>query len=172
MKAERCNMPSSCAFSRDLDRLYYWDSFAVRLSRPELTMQQIYLGIFGYLPRHVKWLFVLRNKIVSAFGIKGPTADQLNGVGLKETYQVGEKILLFTLRAQNRNEIVFGGDDKHLNFRLSVLRVVESGISKVVVTTAIDVHNLFGKLYLLAILPIHKLGARNLMSKAAAAGRI
>ena len=165
-------MPASCAFNPDLAKVYYWDSFEACLSRAGLSMSDIYLGIFAYLPRWMNWMLLLRTKIVSVFGIKGPTSAQLNSVEVKKSYVVGEKIALFTLFSQNDNEIVAGGDDKHLDFRVSVLRLIEDGVSKVVLTTVVNPHNLFGKTYLFFILPFHKFGVKAIMSNAVAAGRI
>ena len=41
-----------------------------------------------------------------------------------------------------------------------------------VVSTLIFVHNLFGKFYLLFVLPLHKLGLRRLLAQAVAQNRI
>ena len=124
------------------------------------------------MPGWAKWLLVLRNKIVSVFGLKGPTLEQLNDVGLKGRYVIGEQIALFTLLSQDVNEIVAGGDDKHLEFKVSVLRVNDGGVRKVVVTTIVKPHNFFGKAYLFFILPFHRFGMKTLMSNAVAAGRV
>ena len=70
------------------------------------------------------------------------------------------------------HEIVTGRDDKHLDFRVSVMQVTEQDAPKVVVSTLIFVHNLFGKAYLLFMLPLHKLGMRRLLAQAVAHGRI
>lgn len=165
-------MPASCTFSRELAKFYYWDSFEACLSRAELRMPDIYLGIFAHLPGWMNWLLILRTKIVSVFGIKGPTSAQLNNVEIKEKYVVGEKIALFTLFSQDENEIVTGGDDKHLEFRVSVLKLNEDGVSKVVLTTVVAPHNFFGKAYLFFILPFHKFGVKAIMLNAVAAKRI
>jgi len=109
---------------------------------------------------------------VSVFGIKGPTSEQLNNRITKEHYVVGEKINLFTLLSQDENEIITGGDDKHLEFKVSVARVRESGLDKIVFSTTVNPHNLFGKVYLFFILPFHRLAVRTILSNAATAGRI
>jgi hypothetical protein len=172
MKAARRKMPSNCAFSGDFGKFYYWDSFEAPLRRTELSMPEIYMAIFAHHPRLFKWLLVIRGKIVSVFGIKGATFAQLDNLEIKKTYAVGEKIARFTLFAQGENEIVAGGDDKHLDFRVSVLRVNEGGADKVVLTTVVSPHNFFGKAYLFFILPFHRVGVRTIMSNAVAAGRV
>src|SRR5262245_12810861 len=121
MKVLECRIPSDSALASDPHNIYYSDSFEVRLNRTELKMHEIYLGIFAWPPAWLKRLLVVRTKIVSLFGIKGPTREQLNAVEIKDRYEVGEKIALFTLYSQSDTEIISGGDDKHLEFRVSVL---------------------------------------------------
>ena len=165
-------MPEGCSFRRDIGKFYRWDSFEIPLNRTDLGMQDVYLAIFAHPPRLFKYLMVIRNAIVSMFGIKGPTTEQLNHVQIKEQYAVGEKIALFTLVSRSDNEIVAGGTDKHLDFRVSVLRVNDSGADSVVLTTVVDVHNLFGKIYLLFIMPFHRFFVKTILSNAVAANRM
>jgi hypothetical protein len=70
------------------------------------------------------------------------------------------------------NEIVTGRDNKHLDFRVSVMRVTEDGARKVVVSTPIFAHNLYGKTYLLFVLPPHRFGMQRLLTQAVTKGRI
>ena len=71
-----------------------------------------------------------------------------------------------------RNEIVAGRNNKHLDFRLSVLRMTDGDAVSVVVSTICSVHNLFGKIYLFFIVPFHRTGVQSLMSNAVAAKRL
>ena len=91
---------------------------------------------------------------------------------IKPAYAVGEKIARFKLFGQNDSEIVTGGDDKHLDFRVSLRKVTEGAAARVALTTVVSPHNLFGKTYLAAIMPFHRLGIRMLLTNAVAAGRI
>jgi hypothetical protein len=50
--------------------------------------------------------------------------------------------------------------------------LTEHGASRVVLSTGVNPHNLFGKAYLLAILPFHRFGVRMILSQAIAAGRL
>jgi hypothetical protein len=97
-----------------------------------------------------------RTRIVSVFGLKGPTAADFNHVEAKSGYAVGDKIARFTLFALSEAEIVTGGNDKHLDFRVLVSRIHEDGVDKVVLSTVVSPHNFFGKAYLFLILPFHK----------------
>jgi hypothetical protein len=172
MKVSAREIPSSSVFSAELGKFHWWDSFESPLTRTELKMHELYLGIFVPPPRWLKLLLIVRTKVVSLFGINGPTAKQLDSVEIKSSYAVGEKIGLFTLFSQDDDEITTGGDDKHLEFRVSVMRINENGVNKVVLSTLVNPHNLFGRAYLFLIIPFHKLAVRTLMSNAATANRV
>jgi hypothetical protein len=172
MEVSQCDMPQGCAFSRDRNTLYYWDCFATRLGQPSLSAQEIYLGIFSHFPQWGIWLLLLRNRIVSVFGITGPSSVELAGPKAHQNYVAGDKISLFTLYSQNADELIAGGNDKHLAFKVSVLKVTEPGGTKVVLTTIVSPHNLFGRVYLFLILPFHKIGVKTLMRNAVVARRI
>ena len=70
------------------------------------------------------------------------------------------------------DELVAGRNNKHLDFRLSVLREPDRSPASAVVSTVCTVHNLYGKLYLFFIVPFHRRGVKLLMARAVAAGRL
>jgi uncharacterized protein DUF2867 len=135
-------------------------------------MHEIYLAILGHLPWWARALIIVRNRIVSLFGLHAePTANVWNPP-IKDSYSPGDKILRFNLYSLDDNEILTGRDDKHLDFRVSVMKVAEKGAHNVVVSTLIFTHNLFGRMYLLVVLPLHRFGMRRLLAQAVARGRI
>jgi len=68
--------------------------------------------------------------------------------------------------------LVAGRDNKHMDFRLSIMKVRDSNGPSVVVSTVCLVHNRFGRYYLSSITPFHKFGLRKLMANAVAAERL
>lgn len=172
MKVTRRRTPPDSAFLRDLDGFYYWDSYEAPLRRGDLAMHEIYLALLAHHPRWARWLLLLRGKIVVLFGLRATTAADFDNVEIKSSYAIGEKIARFTLFGQNATEIVTGGNDKHLDFRVSVRKLTEHGTDRVVLSTVVSPHNLFGRAYLFAILPFHRFGVRTLLSNAVAAGRV
>ena len=172
MKVRTRDIPPASALSADLGGVYYSDSFEVALSRTDLDMRGIYLAIFAHHPRFFKLLLNTRNRIVPLFGLKGASIKSVNRPEIKDRYQVGDKILRFTLRLQNETEIIAGNNDMHMDFRVSVLRIDEGNGPKVVVTTTVTTHNLFGRVYLSTIKPFHRLGVKTLLANAARAQRI
>jgi hypothetical protein len=172
MKIARRGMPPTSAFLGDLGGFYYWDSYEAPLQRGDLAMHEIYLALFAHHPRWARWLLILRGWIVAPFGLRATTAADLDTIEIKSAYAVGEKIARFTLFGQSDTEIVTGGNDAHLDFRVSVRKLSEHGASRVVLSTVVSPHNLLGRVYLFVILPFHRLGVRTILSNAAAAGRI
>jgi hypothetical protein len=172
MTVMRRREPPESAFLEGLAQSYYWDSHEAPLRRPDLTITEIYLALFAHHPRWARWLLILRGWIVAPFGLRRSTASAFDTIEIKPAYAVGEKIARFTLYAQNATEIVTGGDDRHLDFRVSVRKLSRDGADRVVLSTAVSPHNLFGRAYLFVILPFHRLGVRALLANAVRAGRV
>jgi hypothetical protein len=171
-KVARRHRPPDSAFLGDLRSFYYWDSYEAPLAHGDLAMHELYLALFGHHPRWARWLLILRGWIVRPFGLRATTTADFDAIETKPAYAVGDKIARFTLFAQSASEIVTGGDDKHLDFRVSVQKLTERGTSRVVLSTAVRPHNVFGRTYLRAILPFHRIGVRTILANALAAGRI
>jgi len=172
MVVTRRSTPPASTFLPALASAYYWDSFEAPLKRDTLAMHEIYLALFAHHPRWARRLLILRGRIVAPFGLKASTRADFDTIEIKPVYRVGEKIARFTLFGQSDTEIVAGSDDKHLDFRVSVRKLSEFNTSRVVLSTAVSPHNLFGKAYLFVILPFHRMGVRMLLSNAVTAGRL
>ncbi len=167
-----CDFPASSKLASELSRAFYHDSYEAPLKRADLAMHEIYLAILGHLPWWARVLIVVRNNIVSLFGLRVEPAARVWRTEFKDSYVPGEKIARFKLYSQDQSEIIAGENDKHLDFRVSVLKVSESGTNKVIVSTVIFAHNFFGKVYLLFVLPFHRFGLRHLLSQAVIRERI
>jgi hypothetical protein len=172
MVVTRRPTPPGSTFLPALAGAYYWDSFEAPLTRDTLAMHEIYLALFAHHPCWARRLLVLRGRIVALFGLRASTAADFDAVEIKSAYQPGEKIARFTLYGQSDTEIVAGGHDKHLDFRVSVRKLTDAGGSRVVLSTAVSPHNFFSKAYLFVILPFHRAGVRMLLSNAVKAGRL
>lgn len=95
--------------------------------------------IFSNPPAWSSKLLKIRDVIVSVFGIK--TAKQLEKMGAENKEN---RVGIFKIYEIAQNEIVLGEDDKHLDFRLSVLYVnAQSAQDKphLVVSTVVHCHN-------------------------------
>ena len=116
-------------------------------------------------PKWVDYLFALRNKIVSLFGLKTP-----NGSGKQDTYKFepGERVGIFRVFSRTDSEIILGEDDKHLNFRVSLFLNTPNtnqAAKGVTVTTIVVFNSWFGRLYFLPVKSFHKFIVRTSLKK-------
>ena len=173
MHVIECDVPSSSALGRELiGNAYFHDSYRVPLARPEMAIVDVFFALFGHTPLWMKLLLIVRNVAARLIGLEAPTVAEIMQPKVRETYGVGEKIGPWPIYFMGDNEIVAGRNNKHLDFRLSVLKTMDGDAPSVVVSTVCTVHNLFGKIYLFFIVPFHRKGVRSLMSNAVVAKRL
>jgi hypothetical protein len=173
MHVVECDVPSGSALSRDLIRnAYFHDSYRARLARPELGIVDIFFALFGHAPLWMKLLLIVRNAAARLVGLEAPTVAEIMQPKVQKAYGVGDKIGPWPIFFIGGNEIVAGRNNKHMDFRLSVLKAADGDTTSVVVSTICTVHNLFGKIYLFVIVPFHRSGVKSLMRNAVAAKRL
>jgi hypothetical protein len=150
----------------------YHDSYRVSLSHRDLGIVDIFFRIFAHLPFPAKLLLIARNSVASLIGLEAPRASEVLHVEIRDRYAVGDKIGVWPIFFLGENELVAGRDNKHMDFRLSVLKVFDGSAASVVVTTVCTVRNRFGKYYLRTIVPFHRQGLQGLLSNAVMAKRL
>ena len=169
MHVIECDVPSSSVLSRDLiGNSYFHDAYRAPLARPELGIVDV--ALFGHT--QMKLLLIARNAAARLVGLEVPTVGEIMKPTVRSEYCVGEKIGPWPIFFIGDNEIVAGRDNKHMDFRLSVLKAIDGDAMSVVVSTICTVHNVFGKIYLFCIVPFHRNAVRSLMSNAVAAKRL
>jgi hypothetical protein len=140
------------------------DAFAIRLpagtsSNPDLLAR----FIFSHQPFWVGWLLKVRDTIVASFGLKTT----------KHLASLAHRVGAFKVYSTDRTEIVLGEDDKHLDFRISVLCAGEAepeGSHQLVLSTVVQCHNRLGRAYLFVIAPFHRLVVKATLLRAARVG--
>jgi hypothetical protein len=173
MTVVECDIPSVSVLDRRLiEAAYFRDSYRAPLSRTRASVVDIFVGIFGHRPMWMQILMIVRNKLAAFCGLDAPTVSEIIHPEFKSSYVVGEKIGAWPIFSLTETELVAGRDNKHLDFRLSVLRITDAETASVVVSTLCTVHNAFGKVYLFFIIPFHKWGVQRLISNAIVAGRL
>jgi hypothetical protein len=173
MPVMECDVPAGSALGTDIvSNAYFRDSWRAPLARPELGIVEVFFALFGHHPRWIKLLLIVRNAAARLAGLETPTVAEIIKPAVRERYGVGDKIGPWPIFFIGDDEIIAGRDNKHLDFRLSVLKAVDGDAASAVVSTICTVHNVFGKIYLFFIVPFHRHGVRSLMSNAVAAKRI
>jgi hypothetical protein len=169
----KCDFPSGSALSRSfVEAAYFQDSYRTLMTRRNASPTEIFRAVFAYRPMWMNALLMIRNRLVSLCGLEAPTVSEIMNPEFKITYAVGDKIGPWPIFALTDAELVAGRDNKHLDFRVSVLRTTDGATSAVIVSTVCVVRNAFGKVYLFFIAPFHKWGVRSLLLRAARAGRL
>jgi hypothetical protein len=173
MNVVECDVPSGSMLSPELiERAHFRDSYRAPLSRRELSIVDVFFAIFAHRPLWMKLLLIARNKVASLAGLDAPTASEILHVEIKDRHGVGEMIDVWPIFALSEDEVVTGRNNKHMDFRLSVVKVPDGDRTSVVVSTICVVHNLTGRLYLFFVVPFHKYGVRKLLANAIAARRL
>ena len=173
MSVNECEIPAGSMLTRDLNgKSTFQDCYRMPLARPELGIADIFAALFGHKPWWVKGLLIARNAAAKLAGLEAPTVAEIMHPIFKADYRVGEKIGPWPIFFLGPDEIVAGRNNKHLDFRVSVLKAVDGEAASVMVSTACAVHNGFGKIYLFLIGPFHRNGVRLLMSNASLAKRL
>lgn len=123
-------------------------------------------AVLGRPPEWVKPLMVVRNGVMSAFGVK--TSAQIARGGLARGDEV---ISSFPVRERHTNEVVVGEDDRHLDFRTSVLvRDAGAGRRELLCVTVVHCRSRLGRLYLAVITPFHRVIVPAYLNRAARNG--
>ena len=173
MAVIECDVPSSSVLDRNLiEHCYFRDSYRAPLTRPDLAMVDIFFAVFGPKPVWMKLLLIARNWVAGCVGLEVPTVAEIMNPEVRNVYRAGEKIGPWPIFFVGENEIVAGRDNRHIDFRLSVLRVADGDAAAVVILTICTVHNLFGRIYLFFVVPFHRRGLKLLISNAVAAKRL
>ncbi len=171
MDLARCvttvELPAESAIARLYEATHLADAYSVELpagatARPEVLAR----FIFDRTSPWAHGLMKVRDAIVAAFGLK--TSGQLTKLDAGSRAQ---RIGIFKVYSTTEREIVLGEDDKHLDFRVSVLCTAQAaGGRRLVVSTVVHCHNRLGRTYIFVIAPFHRLIVRSSLRRAARSG--
>lgn len=145
------------------------DAFAIRLpSGTAAEPDVLWRFVMSHQPAWIRWLTNIRDAVVACFGLK--TARRLAALGDQVD---GDRIAFFKVYSRSESEIVLGEDDRHLDFRLSVLRSPDTSPTlggRLTVSTVVHCHNLLGRTYIGVIAPVHRLVVKASLRRAAQIG--
>ncbi|HEX5392973.1 MAG TPA: DUF2867 domain-containing protein [Rhodocyclaceae bacterium] len=131
----------------------YQDSFTVQLPAGPYSPEQVVSAFFQATPSWLRRLMTLRNLLVKHLGLKTgghPAAPP------QPPFAVGQQIGVFRLYAINDREAVLGEDDRHLDFRVSLLLSGVPHRPRLAVSTWVKTHNPLGRGYFALIRPFHR----------------
>ena len=156
-RVSKIDVPIGSEISKRMVGAHYVDCYQVPAEIKGRSALQIWLNHVSKTPSWVNVLMAARNIIVSALGLKN--LGHLGAVNTAKStteYQVGDRVGIFTLLSISDQEVILGDFDRHLDVKVSVYKD-NRAIGSIVISTVVHTHNLFGKLYMLFVTPIHKL---------------
>jgi hypothetical protein len=120
--------------------------------------------MFENPPHWVSLLTDLRDRIVAIVGLK--TAAGLIHEALNyDTGQSPARTPPLKVLKRTDDALLFGEDDRHLDFRISIQRTDTAG--ELCVITAVKLNNWMGRLYFLPVKPLHQIIVPAMMRRAA-----
>ncbi len=128
----------------------FLDCYSVASELPARKAAEIITDFPGW----ARFLLKIRKFVTAPFGLlnDGPASP--------------DKVGIFPVEVETERELIAGFNDRHLNFRVSV--VSEDG--QVFLATWVHPHNIGGQIYLKAILPFHILISRNALARVSLQG--
>ncbi|MGU3467286.1 DUF2867 domain-containing protein [Methylobacterium sp. C33D] len=162
--------PADCAVASWYPGADLVDAFAVTLPGPgPHDLSRLAQAALSDPPPWVTAAMALRDAAVRLFGVQ--TSGEIRA-RLKADSR--DRVDFFPVRSRSEREIVLGEDDRHLDFRLSLLLSRRpDGQEELVATTVVRCRNQLGRAYLALIRPGHALVVRSGLKRAVAfqAGR-
>lgn len=151
-------VPVTSNIAKQLQGADYFDSYEMPLEHEGRSALEIYLGVISKTPAWVNFLMETRNRVVTLFGLKNlGHLGAVNQLKTASDYQIGDRIGIFTLLSNTDNEVIMGDADKHLEVKVSICKLAQGGKESVATTTVVHIHNFLGRVYMLFVVPLHKL---------------
>ena len=148
ISVERVPVPAPSLVSRAFERTEYADAFRARVPTDgPCDVDAFARAMLTSMPAWIDRLMRARDAAVGLFGLKTDSAR-----AVPDRFEPGASVGLFQVFARTDDEILFGADDSHLDFRLSCL----TRDGAVTMTTIVRFHGIRGRAYFTVVRPFHE----------------
>ncbi|MEM9321129.1 MAG: DUF2867 domain-containing protein [Pseudomonadota bacterium] len=144
-RVKRTELPAKSLLHKRRTDGDFLDCYSVASDLPPRQAAEI----ITRFPAWAEALLRLRGILVAPFGLS------------KSGPEAADKMGIFPVEHDDETEVIAGFNDRHLDFRVSVM----SDNGRISLATWVHRHNLGGRLYLAAIMPFHILIARNALAR-------
>jgi hypothetical protein len=162
-------IPSRSAIATAFTSVNLADAFSIQLPPGACRNPDVLARfIFSVQPSWIGVLTNLRDAIVAGFGLK--TAAHLATLS---SDPAARRISIFRVFGSSETEVVLGENDKHLDFRVSILCTPDSPQNtgnQLTLSTVVHCHNRLGRTYLSVIAPFHRQVVKASLRRAAEVG--
>jgi len=161
MKVVKTSLPTVSVLAALHQQYHYVDAFSAVIENNgrAISIENVGRAFFSSGPKWIDGLLELRNMIAALFGLKTGKSDKsMQDMFEQFKCEPGERFGLFKVFSKSDHELILGDDDKHLNFKVSLLldKKVPDEYT-LTVSTVVIFNNWFGRLYFLPVKPFHKL---------------
>lgn len=163
------SLPPESGIAKAYASVNLTDAYSIELPTGASTNPELLARfIFSQRSPWMSGLMTVRDALVAGFGLK--TAKHLTSLGVESK---ASRVSIFKIYSTSQTEIVLGEDDKHLDFRLSVLCSGQpslKGKRHLILSTVVHCHNRWGRLYIHLIAPFHRVIVQSILRRAARVG--
>ena len=144
---ERVEIPPGTLVSRAFERVDHADAFRARVpDGGPVDVDALARRMLTSVPGWIDGLLGARDRVVGVFGLKTEGKRIV-----PDRFEPGVSTGLFEVFARSDEEVLFGADDSHLDFRLSCLMRERA----VTLTTVVRFHGVRGRAYFAFVRPFH-----------------
>lgn len=152
-------LPEETLIIKNLSSVDYYDSYMIT-KKNEDSIEKITEKVLS-LPDWINIALRIRYYlVVIPFGLTTGRFDDIT----KSSEVSSEPVPIIE---KNENEIVMGSDDKHLYFRISVMKKEVEQRTEIYLNTIVKFNNIWGRIYFLPVRLGHKLVVRSLLGRLA-----
>lgn len=150
-------VPAESLVAGAFPRASYADAYAIYLPVGETPdVDALTRLLTTSAPRWAEQLMWLRDRIVTPLGLR-TARTRTTSRDPASRLQPGDMAGMFRVFERSDDEILLGGEDSHLDFRVSVLVLRSAVRSSAVLTTAVRFNNGLGRAYFFVVRPFHRL---------------
>ena len=146
-KIQKSPLPASSALHERYKPSHFLDCYTVE-AQMQMPVREAALVVTDF-PYWARFLLLIRRIVTTPSGLDNDGPEAHDRVGI------------FPVESETANELIAGFDDKHLDFRVSVL----THEGKVSLATWVAPHNLGERVYLAAVMPFHIAIVRNALKR-------
>lgn len=157
-QVEQLRVPSGSLAAVAFAVTHYDDAFRIALlpGLPDDVDAVARRLMSGPPPWWIGALVWLRNHAVKLVGLKASSARRQRAA-TEGKLMPGDHVGIFEVYERSPNEILLGGDDRHLEFRASILIERDRDRASAVLSTVVHYNSSLGRVYFFFVRPFHRL---------------
>ncbi len=154
---QKVDLPTETLAALAFPRIDYADAYRMRLpaSVPN-DIDAVARAALGTAPRWIMLLMRSRDSLAGMIGLKTARRLARSDPG-HNRLEVGDRLGIFKVFDRRADELLLGEDDRHLDFRVSVLVRNDGSANWAIVSTVVRFNSWLGRAYFLPVKPFHKL---------------